>query len=113
MDDCVFCKIITRDADAKIVSEDDKAIAFLDMHPAASVHILIIPKKHIGSLNNITEEDTELIGHLLLIAKSLAQQYNVAENGYRLVVNTGPDAHQSVRHLHVHLIAGKRIPSVL
>jgi histidine triad (HIT) family protein len=113
MDDCIFCKIINRDVDAEIVFEDDKAIAFHDMHPAAPVHILIIPKKHIGSMNDLIEEDTELVGHLLQITKSLAKQNNVAENGYRLVINTGPDANQSIQHLHVHFIAGKRIPSVL
>ena len=113
MEECIFCKIVAKNADAKILSEDDVAIAFLDRHPAAPVHILIVPKKHIGSMNDLVDEDTELVGHLFQIAKNLAKQFNVAENGYRLVINTGRDARQSVPHLHVHLIAGKGIPSVL
>ena len=113
MENCIFCSIISKIANAEIVYEDDIVMAFWDRRPAAPVHILIIPKKHIESMNAIQKEDGQLIGHLFHVARNLAAQNKIADSGYRLVINTGLDARQSVPHLHIHLLGGKGIPPVL
>ncbi len=105
--DCLFCLISQRQAPAEVVFEDDKVMAFKDINPKAPVHLLIIPKKHISSLNDISEKDKELLGHLILIATHLAQEKNLKETGYRLVINTGPHSGQQIFHLHLHLLAGR------
>jgi histidine triad (HIT) family protein len=106
---CIFCKIIAGQAPAKILYQDEQVTAFRDLHPAASTHILIVPNKHIASVNEATSEDEPALGHLFTIARQLAEQEGVAEPGYRLLVNTGPQAGQVVYHLHLHLLGGKRI----
>jgi histidine triad (HIT) family protein len=106
---CIFCEISTRSIPSKIVFENDKIIAFNDAHPVAPTHILLIPKQHIDSINNTTEEDQLLLGELLLEAKKLAKKLEVSDAGYRLVINTNEYGGQSVNHLHVHLLANRKM----
>lgn len=103
--DCVFCKIINKELPGDIVYEDDKAIAFNDIHPKASVHILIVPKKHVASVSQMESNDNALIGELFLIAKKIAQDKKL--NGYKLLINVGREGGQLVEHLHLHLLGGK------
>ena len=106
MSDCIFCKIITGDIPSKHVYHDDQVTAFRDLNPAAPTHILIVPNKHIDSINTLTNEDEQLIGHLFTTAKQIAAQEGIAENGYRLIINTGAHAGQTVFHIHLHLLGG-------
>lgn len=108
MSDCLFCKIAGKEIPSEIVYEDDAAVAFKDINPQAPIHLLIIPKKHIAGIAEACEEDAELIGHLQLVASKLAAENNVAD-GYRIVVNSGPKAGQSVMHLHYHLLGGRTL----
>jgi histidine triad (HIT) family protein len=103
----IFEKIIAREIPAKIVWEDDDAIAFHDVNPQAPVHVLIVPKKVIPRLNDISEGDSKILVKLLLVARDLAKKLDIEKSGYRVVINSGPDAGESVPHLHVHLL-GKR-----
>ncbi len=107
---CIFCQIIAGRQAAEIVYRDGLVTAFQDIHPIAPIHILIAPNKHIPSLNQITTDDQQLIGYLFSIAKKLAAQYKIEQSGYRLVLNTGKDAGQSVLHIHLHLLGGKSMP---
>jgi histidine triad (HIT) family protein len=107
--DSIFMKIIRREIPAAIQYEDDDVIAINDINPIAPIHILIIPKKFIPTVNDITEADAMLVGKLFLVAKRLAAEKGVAEGGYRLVMNVGKDGGQTVFHLHLHLIAGKKL----
>lgn len=107
--DCIFCKIINGDIPAEIVYQDKQVAAFHDINPAAPTHILIVPIKHIPSTNNLTVEDEALIGHLFTVASQLAEQENIHTSGYRLIINTGPDAGQAVFHIHLHLLGGQRM----
>jgi len=109
MTDCIFCKIIAGDIPSEKVYSDDLVTAFRDINPAASTHILIIPNRHIASINELTPEDEQLVGHLFSIAKTLAVKEGIAESGYRLIINTGPDGGQEVFHLHLHLLGGSRM----
>jgi histidine triad (HIT) family protein len=104
---CIFCQIISGEAPAAILWRDDLVTAFRDAHPIASTHILIVPNRHIASINEIEASDIDLLGHMLLTAKELAVREGVAEKGYRLIFNTGRDGGQSVFHLHLHLLAGR------
>ena len=103
----IFEKIIAREIPAKVVWEDDDAIAFHDVNPQAPVHVLIVPKKVIPRLSATLEEDNKILGKLLLVAGKLAKELGIEKTGYRVVINSGPDAGESVPHLHVHLL-GKR-----
>lgn len=107
--DCIFDKIIKGEIPAKKVYEDDFVFAFHDIHPIAPVHVLIIPKKHIESVNDLTEEDTETMGRMFLAAKKIASDLNIAEKGYKLLVRTGRDGGQEVPHIHMHLLGGVRL----
>lgn len=109
MEDCVFCKIIKGEIPCEKVYEDDKVLAFKDINPAAPVHVVIIPKKHISSLNEITLEDELVLGHIFTAAKEVAHKLGVSENGYRLVSNCGKDGGQTVPHVHYHLLAGRTL----
>ncbi len=106
MDNCIFCKLASKEIPTNVVYEDDTVFAFLDADPQAPVHFLVIPKKHVSCLDECTEEDQELLGHMLLTAKKLAAEQGL-ENGYRIVINTGDDGGQTVKHLHMHVM-GKR-----
>jgi histidine triad (HIT) family protein len=103
----IFEKIIAREIPAKIIWEDDDAIVFHDVNPQAPVHVLIVPKKVIPRLSSASEGDNKILGKLLLVAGKLAKELGVEKSGYRVVINSGPDAGESVPHLHVHLL-GKR-----
>ncbi|MFH1656423.1 MAG: histidine triad nucleotide-binding protein [Candidatus Nealsonbacteria bacterium] len=105
MMDCIFCKIINKEIPAEIVYEDDNIIAFNDINPITDVHILIVPKKHIHSVNHIENEDKELIGELFLSAKKIAGQKGL--KGYKIAVNVGREGGQIVDHLHLHLLGSK------
>jgi histidine triad (HIT) family protein len=104
----IFSKIIRREIPADIVYEDDLAIAFKDVNPQAPVHILVIPKKPIAQLADAESQDHALMGHLLLTAKRVAQQAGL-NNGYRIVINNGPDGGQTVDHLHLHILGGRQM----
>ena len=107
-DNCIFCKIAHKEIPTNPVYEDDSVIAFNDLEPQAPVHVLIIPKKHIASLLALTGEDKELLAHITCdVIPQLAKQLNVAEKGFRTVVNTGAEGGQTVQHLHFHLIGGR------
>ncbi len=106
MSDCIFCKIAKGEIPSKKAYEDDKILSFYDLDPQAPVHVLIIPKKHLDSLDAATEEDAQLLAHMMLKIKDIAKDLEL-ENGYRVVINTGEDGGQTVKHLHVHLL-GKR-----
>ena len=107
MTDCIFCRIVNNKARAIIVHQDDQATAFRDIHPVAPTHILIVPNKHIESVNALEAEDEQLMGRLFRVARQLAAQEGIAENGYRLIINTGAYGGQTIPHLHIHLIGGK------
>ena len=106
MSDTIFQKIIDKELPANIVYEDDSCLAFKDINPVAPVHILIIPKKKIEKISDSSQEDKELLGHLLLVAGGIAKDLGI-EDAFRLVVNNGAGAQQTVFHLHIHLIAGR------
>ena len=105
--DCIFCKIATGELPTDKIYEDDYALAFRDLHPQAPVHLLVIPKDHLESLNDVSPSDEKVLGHLMRLASRIANQLGIAESGFRTVVNTGPDGGQSVFHLHVHLLGGR------
>ena len=105
--DCIFCKIIEKKIPAKIIHEDDHALAFEDLNPQAPVHTLIVPKKHIADIHSITIADRELVGHLFFVAKKLAADKGLDKHGYRMVINNGRDAGQTVFHIHLHLLSGR------
>jgi histidine triad (HIT) family protein len=109
---CIFCQIVSGESPARIVYRDGRVTAFHDLHPAAAVHILVVPDRHIASLDELTEADEPLAGHLLNVAREIAAREGLAVTGYRLIVNTGDGAGQSVFHLHVHLLGGKTTGSV-
>jgi len=109
MSDCLFCKIIAGEIPSTKVHEDDQVLAFRDINPVALTHILIIPKKHIASINELTSADEGLVGHMFTSAQTLAVEEGVNESGYRLIINVGPDGGQEVYHLHLHLIGGQRM----
>jgi histidine triad (HIT) family protein len=104
---CLFCKIAAGEIPAKVVCETDEVVAFRDINPQAPSHVLIVPRRHVPSVNALAPEDAELVGKLFLAAREIARQEGVAEGGYRLVMNTGPDAGQSVDHIHLHLLGGR------
>lgn len=109
MADCLFCKIINKEINSDILFEDDDVLAFRDINPQAPTHILIVPKKHISTLNDLQQEDEGLTGKIILTAQSLAKQENIDENGYRLVFNCNSDGGQEVYHIHLHLLGGRRM----
>jgi histidine triad (HIT) family protein len=109
MSDCLFCKIVSGDIPSKQVYTDESVTAFHDINPAAPTHILIVPNKHIPSVNGLEAGDEQLIAHLFMTVKKIAEQEGVAESGYRLIINTGPDAGQEIFHLHIHLLGGQKM----
>ena len=109
MSDCLFCGIVDGKIKANVVYRDDTIVAFKDIAPKAPVHILIIPRKHLISVADIAEADRALIGQIFQVAAKLAREQGIAESGYRVVVNSGADAGQSVFHLHYHLLGGRQM----
>jgi histidine triad (HIT) family protein len=104
---CIFCKIISGESPAQLLHRDDLVTAFRDNRPMTSTHILIVTNRHIDSVNELEPEDEYLVGHMVMVAKQLATQEGIAEQGYRLIINTGAHGGQSVFHLHLHLIGGR------
>jgi len=109
MDACLFCKIAKGEIPAKIVYKDDLVLVFDDINPQAPHHKLIIPHKHIASLNDLSTDDNELVGHILQTAKKIAHDLNIAEQGYRVVMNCNRGAGQTVFHIHAHLLGGRQM----
>ena len=109
MGDCIFCKIVAGTAKADIVYKDEQVTAFRDIHPVAPTHILIVPNRHIESVAKLEPADAPLAGYLLLTARKLAEREGIAENGFRVMINTGPHGGQTVPHLHMHLIGGQHM----
>jgi histidine triad (HIT) family protein len=107
--DCIFCKIVKGEIPSRKLFENDRVLAFYDIQPAAPAHALVIPKKHIASMNEAEEEDRELLGELLLTAKKVAGELGIAESGYRLINNVGPDSGQIVFHIHIHVLGGEKL----
>ncbi len=107
MNDCIFCRIVAGEARAAIVHEDAELLAFRDVRPQAPVHLLLVPKRHVASLDDAGEEDRTLLGGILLLARRLAAREGVSPRGYRLVTNCGSAAGQTVYHLHFHLLGGR------
>ncbi len=105
--DCLFCKFVSGELDTDVVLETDKVFAFRDINPQAPTHILIIPRKHIATINDLTESDVEEVGNLYLVAKVLAMEEGTCEKGYRVVMNCNAAAGQTVYHLHLHLLGGR------
>ena len=106
-DSCLFCRIVAGEIPAKLVAETPECIAFRDINPQAPTHVLVIPREHVDSLSDTT--DPALVGRLSLLAADIARQEGIAERGYRTVINTGPDAGQTVRHIHLHLLGGREM----
>jgi histidine triad (HIT) family protein len=109
MNDCLFCRISAKKIPADIIYEDSEAVAFNDINPKAPVHVLIVPKKHISTSLDITDEDNVLVGHLFRLAGQIAKEKGIAERGFRLVMNTNTDAGQTVFHIHLHLLGGRQM----
>jgi len=109
VEDCTFCKIIKGEIPSEKVYEDDEVIAFYDIHPAAPVHVLVIPKKHISHLTELKQEDEALIGKIYTVINKVAQKENIDEKGFRVIVNCGEDGGQIVNHIHFHLLGGTHL----
>jgi len=112
-EECIFCRIVAGELPADIVYQDEHFLAFRDILPRAPIHVLIIPKTHITSVAELTNEWQELAGRLIIIAKNLAEKEGIAKNGYRLVINCGHEGGQLVPHLHLHLIGGRQLDAKL
>ena len=109
MEDCIFCKIIKREIPSEIVYEDDKVIAFDDVNPAAPIHILVVPKKHIENLLEVSEVDGNLISYIYQVINKIAKDKGFADNGFRVIANCGRDSGQEVMHIHFHVLGGKKL----
>jgi histidine triad (HIT) family protein len=105
---CIFCQIVTLKSPSQMLYQDERVSAFRDIHPIASTHVLVVPNRHIDSVNDLSAEDEALVGHMFTVAGQIARQEGIDQAGYRLIVNTGPEAGQAVYHLHMHLIGGQR-----
>jgi histidine triad (HIT) family protein len=109
----IFCRIVDKEIPASIVYEDDDVVAFRDIAPLAPVHVLIVPKKHIASLSTTNESDALLMGKIVIAASRIAKQEGIAESGYRLIANVGPDGGQEVYHIHFHVMGGRDLGRML
>lgn len=113
MSDCIFCKIIKGEIPSKKVYEDDKVLAFHDINPEAPVHVLVVPKEHIESVNGINESNADVVSHIFLTINKIVKDLGIAESGYRVITNTGKDGGQTVSHMHFHVIGGRELPMKL
>ena len=109
MDDCVFCKISNHQLATDLLMENDRLIVIRDILPKAPVHLLVIPKQHIASVTDLTDEQQNLVGEMILIAKQQASEQGISESGYKLVFNVGKDGGQIIPHLHLHILGGKKL----
>lgn len=105
--DCLFCRIVAGEVSSDIVYRDERSVAFRDINPQAPVHVLVIPREHMESLDDASQKDESLLGHLLRVAARVANEEGLSETGYRTIINTGAGAGQSVFHLHVHILGGR------
>jgi len=110
---CVFCQIANKEMPVKFIFENDRFMAFNDLHPVAMVHILIVPKQHIATINDATEQDKLLLGEMILLAKKIAQDKGIAPSGYKLIFNCGEDGGQIISHIHLHLVGGEEIKCII
>lgn len=108
-DNCLFCKMVSGSLQPDIVYQNDKILAFRDIKPQAPIHVLIIPKRHVTTLNDLNDGDVELAGTLLIVARKIAKDLGIAESGYRTVMNTNSDGGQTVFHVHLHLLGGRQM----
>ena len=113
MEDCVFCKIVKGDIPCSKVYEDERILAFKDINPEAPVHIVIIPKEHITSINQLSDKNSEIVSHIFLVIKKIAGEQGIAEKGYRVITNCGEQGGQTVPHLHFHLLGGKILATTM
>lgn len=113
MSDCLFCKIVAGQIPAQKVHDDTLCIGFHDINPHTPHHVLFIPKRHIATMNDVTSADYELLGHLMGVAANYAREQQLSESGYRLLMNTNKDAGQTVFHIHLHLLGGRKLNSAL
>ena len=111
--ECIFCRIIAGEIPADVVFQDKDCIVIRDIHPQAPIHVLIIPRTHIRSVEEAEEKDQTLLGHLILVAKKVATKEGVSNKGYRLTINCGSDGGQIVPHLHIHLLGGRRLDDIM
>ena len=111
MEDCVFCKIVKGEIPSKKIYEDDEVLAFYDINPIAKVHVLVIPKMHIKSLQELKEENKDLLFHLFEKINEVAKIVGVDKTGFRVISNVGEDAGQAVKHLHFHILGGEKLPT--
>lgn len=109
MEDCIFCKIMAGEIPGEIVYRDDEIVAFRDINPVAPTHILVIPVKHVVTINEFSDDEMPLVGKMIGIARKLAIEEGISEDGYRLVINNGENAAQIIKHLHLHLIGGRKL----
>ena len=109
MANCIFCKIANGEIPAKKIYEDDMVLAFNDISPEAPVHILVIPKEHIQSVNDINEENSEVIAHIFMVINKLVRELNIAHTGYRIINNCGEEGGQTVNHIHFHVLGGRSL----
>lgn len=107
MSECIFCQIVAKKIPAAIVHEDEHVLVLKDINPQAPVHLLLLPKRHVASILDLSKEDHKLLGHLIAVIQELAASNNLGENGFRAVINTGEDGGQTVPHLHIHLLGGR------
>jgi histidine triad (HIT) family protein len=107
--DCIFCRIAAGEIPSKIVHQDDDILAFRDIDPKAPTHVLVIPRRHIASVNDLDNGDSDLIGRMVLAARGIAERDGRSGSGYRMVMNTGSDGGQSVDHIHLHVLGGRRL----
>ena len=110
MDDCVFCNIVNKTIDSQLLFENANLIVIRDILPKAPVHLLVIPKRHMVSLNSLKPEDIPLAGEMIFVAKQMAEKFGIGESGYRVFFNVGPDGGQVIAHLHLHVLGGKKLP---
>ncbi len=109
MQSCLFCRIIRGEVPSETVYQDDLAVAFKDIRPQAPVHLLVVPRKHVPTLNDVKPEDNATLAHLFQVARQLAEQFGVHQKGYRTIFNVNAEAGQTVYHLHLHVIGGRRL----
>ena len=107
--DCVFCNIASGKIPSEFVYQDEQLVAFPDLHPKAPTHVLIIPRKHIQSLNHLSDDEMPLITHMIRAAQQIAREKGIYENGYRIIINTGKEGGQVIQHLHMHLLGGRQL----
>ena len=109
MEECIFCKIVKGEIPCTKVFEDESVLCFKDINPQAPFHVIIIPKKHISSLNELNEEDSSLASHILFVCRDIACKFGIDKTGYRVVINCGEDGGQTVKHMHFHLLGGRNL----